>query len=607
MLAHAGLSTSSSTNTKMVSSLSTKSGDTITKCVQAICASLGYDNLDIAFKSEQPTIEGPGSKLIHMTTGTFFPLNHGVVKEDLRCVKELWDSSPSNPNRAPENIPSYESIPTYARLTDLAAKSGVPEGDPKSHHKLMAWHIRQILITHAGTPKEGAHDLRAQAETILSIPVAKTTQIPARALNVNVGENSGNGAAINDFIKQGGMSNKDMDEYVLLTHGDLGTGEKIAALQKSRRIEPGLGPVRLAQIVFIPGFFHIKMACADALWKAYIEATKPSASGSPHRHSIFEFCAILRPKQTRKLASKPGFRLQHNLINHVLTASILQCWTIEVEARFGVKDLEEWMATSPSVADIMAISETIAKKYVAPPVYRDTKDQDGDAVSEIMRLWNRDALLYVATSHAANTGDIGRVEQLLLLWINLWKGVGKHKYASHISDFLLNLDQKWNPRLARAIRLNWLVNPMGKPSGFRGADWVVERNNLRHKRTYSGQGPNRTVDFIIKQSPLIEIYQNTHRLIECDFHLSGRTLKHPPPMMKKTLEKLRAYMDSEKILTVQKGRKMGKLKVVDYRLKGMASLLVGSSVCADDNPVVGDEVLETIDESVNAGDIGVDE
>ncbi|KDQ09598.1 hypothetical protein BOTBODRAFT_96838, partial [Botryobasidium botryosum FD-172 SS1] len=57
MMAHAGLSVSSSSVLNMVNSLSKKSKHLIRDFVQTTCVSVGYDNLDVAFKSAQPTIE----------------------------------------------------------------------------------------------------------------------------------------------------------------------------------------------------------------------------------------------------------------------------------------------------------------------------------------------------------------------------------------------------------------------------------------------------------------------------------------------------------------------------------------------------------------------
>jgi hypothetical protein len=90
----------------------------------------------------------------------------------------------------------------------------------------------------------------------------------------------------------------------------------------------------------------------------------------------------------------------------------------------------------------------------------------------------------------------------------------------------------------KIIRLNMLCNPTGKVHAFRAVDWLVKRNNLYTKVIYSGTGPNRTIDHIINESPLIEVYRNCHVTIENAFHLSQRTIRHAPPNMTKTIQKL---------------------------------------------------------------------
>ena len=62
---------------------------------EGLCA-LAYDNLDFNFKVKEPTLENPGS-FISITTGTFIPLGHGTMLEDLCYSKELWGKSSLNP------------------------------------------------------------------------------------------------------------------------------------------------------------------------------------------------------------------------------------------------------------------------------------------------------------------------------------------------------------------------------------------------------------------------------------------------------------------------------------------------------------------------------
>ncbi|EGN96433.1 hypothetical protein SERLA73DRAFT_154752 [Serpula lacrymans var. lacrymans S7.3] len=56
-------------------------------------------------------------------------------------------------------------------------------------------------------------------------------------------------------------------------------------------------------------------------------------------------------------------------------------------------------------------------------------------------------LLYEEISYAMNFGDIGRVEACLVSWIPIFRATGKHKYASHIMNYLLNVHYNYSAGL----------------------------------------------------------------------------------------------------------------------------------------------------------------
>jgi hypothetical protein len=63
---------------------------------QTLLVGYAYDNFDIDFKSNLPTVERNAS-LAHMMSGTLICLEHGVTTEHLKCSEELWSHSPVNP------------------------------------------------------------------------------------------------------------------------------------------------------------------------------------------------------------------------------------------------------------------------------------------------------------------------------------------------------------------------------------------------------------------------------------------------------------------------------------------------------------------------------
>lgn len=93
---------------------------------------------------------------------------------------------------------------------------------------------------------------------------------------------AGNMDAIADLLAQGGIGNVnsrtstsnesallDIEDFVVLFHGDLGTGERIAQILKQQAIETT--PWNWYQfVIYVFGLFHLKMACADAIWRIFI-------------------------------------------------------------------------------------------------------------------------------------------------------------------------------------------------------------------------------------------------------------------------------------------------------------------------------------------------
>ncbi|KAG1815388.1 hypothetical protein EV424DRAFT_1325399, partial [Suillus variegatus] len=122
------------------------------------------------------------------------------------------------------------------------------------------------------------------------------------------------------------------------------------------------------------------------------------------------------------------------------------------------------------------------------------------------------------------------------------------------------------------IRLNWLCNPTGKVFKFRPVDWLVERNNLYTKVIFAGTGSNHTLQHIINKSPLIELYRECHIMIENGFHLKNRTMKHAPPDMTKTLQKLRDEIQSHSPHKFVAGRRAD-YQMEDEIVEGMTMLM----------------------------------
>ena len=493
-LARLGCSISVNTINRAVKSLSAETYHTLRNMGQTLLVAYTYDNFDIDFKSNLPTVEKSADTLTHLTSGTLTFLDHGVTVNDLKCSSSIWDSSPLNPQL---DVPKPDPIIYYPQFLTLH-----PEIDHSSRltrrDRFNSWIFYRDLCEHgpesfAEFQPTGDSEL---PEFVEKIPVVKMRHAPARAMDINQSKVSGNIQAITNLMTQGGLSIGsstegndgvvNASEYILPFFGDLGTGERVETLVERRSIEDT--PARRFQSTyFVMGFFHLKMACADALWRIFLE----NKIARNDVNSLMRFLALHRPKETGKIGSNPGFRRMHEVITQDGAALRLDAWRVELKKMNDEWDsLDKFAATHPTKDEIRAIADAVATKYVSGSDHdvdvrifdlRHRPDNERDAQRENTLLMHRLFLLYEELTHAMNYGDIGRLETTFPPWIAIFKATGKHKYATHMCRFLYDVHIRLPKPLSHAIRFNSLVNPTGKQGKFRAPDWVQEYHNLKTK------------------------------------------------------------------------------------------------------------------------------
>lgn len=240
------------------------------------------------------------------------------------------------------------------------------------------------------------------------------------------------------------MTEEFLEEYVTLVHGDLATKERIDGLRKMRTIEH-TAMARLGWLVFVPGLFHFKMACTDAFWRVHVE---PKA-GRDDPTGFFEYIRHLRPRETGKFSGEPGFRRMHDAIHHSTWADVLDCWRLAAKDQ-GFASLEAFGKAEPDWDVICVISEGLVKKFLPGKDFQDLREQpknERDMFFENQALRKQHGLLYLEFSRAMNCGDVGRILQLFPYWIAIFTETGKHKYATHMTQFMTDLDHVYPPRL----------------------------------------------------------------------------------------------------------------------------------------------------------------
>ena len=141
---------------------------------QTLNVSYTYDNFDVDFKTNQPTVEKSATTLTHMTSGTITYLDPGVSADDLKCSQELWNKSPLNPKIAAEDLPPPRTFTDFIKLHP-------EEWDPKGstrRERFQAWVFYRDLCKHGPSYFAQFHEQLGLPEFVDKIPVVKMRHAP---------------------------------------------------------------------------------------------------------------------------------------------------------------------------------------------------------------------------------------------------------------------------------------------------------------------------------------------------------------------------------------------------------------------------------------------
>ncbi|KAI6037240.1 hypothetical protein PISMIDRAFT_635004 [Pisolithus microcarpus 441] len=485
-LAQLGISVSADTISMVVHSLSKESHNSLERLGWSLLAAYAYDNFDVDLKSNVPTVEKSNDSLKHLTLGLMFPLVHGVTLNDLKCSEELWRKSALNLQADEPNSPSKLA---WWDLLKLHPKQLDPDSRLSHHDRFNSWLFLVDLCTSGPEYFRQFRSMIQDPQPIEQIPTVKTPIYAAHAMDINNSTVSGNIQAVIELLAQGGIADPttvleesvdsdspDISEYVILVHGDLGTGERLQATQLCRSIECTSWN-RLQHIIFIPSLFHLKMACADALWRCFISPMAAREDETSLMHNVAQLC----PKETGIYTTKPGFRRIHKLVGHAGTCRRLDCWRVHTAKKGRYNGLEDFASSKPTLDDLQTMANEICRTYVANhQLDRMCRKHESERNLQFENalLLNKYFLLYEELSYAMNSGDIGRVETCIVSWIPILKAIGKHKYASHMTNFLFNVHFVYPLGVWHGVRYHMLINPTSRPRKWRAVDWCVELNNL---------------------------------------------------------------------------------------------------------------------------------
>jgi hypothetical protein len=288
---------------------------------------------------------------------------------------------------------------------------------------------------------------------VQAIPLCKTVQIPLQAVDQDVGSVSGTISAIGKFFKQMGVwtgSIKDkatvkLGDLIVFVHCDLSALEKMLTMIKWRSAET-IPELRFQSLVPVLGLFHLKMACADAIWRILVHRKGKGSAAKNDSNSLISLIGKLWPDKTGTFMSKkgPGFCRMHKVILHIGIVSRLEVWCLRVaEPDLGHVSLEVFAAAHPLFERLQRIVEELAVSDWSQDSnlqeLREKPNAERDRTWENIGLQDELFVLYEELSYAMNKGDVGRLECCFIPWIVIFKACGKHKYVKHMYRTLWSL------------------------------------------------------------------------------------------------------------------------------------------------------------------------
>lgn len=170
--------------------------------------------------------------------------------------------------------------------------------------------------------------------------------------------------------------------------------------------------------------------------------------GMPNGRAIWSLWKVntllsRRPMVCGWKASKlaPFQPLSELILSFVLPANVLDGWRLEC----GKDSLSDWVDSVSDMQDITDTAKRVLDRIASRRRVSDMRDEpieDRDVVLENITLFNHDALILLEFKAAIREGDIGRVLNVLTVWMVEFRGTGSMpKYADALLETLLTLKQ----------------------------------------------------------------------------------------------------------------------------------------------------------------------
>ena len=302
-----------------------------------------------------------------------------------------------------------------------------------------------------------------------------TEQFPIRATTIEEATVRGNILFHDDvYLTQLKRTPEDICGYAIPSFNDQLTNSWIRSAQVLwlRDINPWTRR-EVFQLGF--GLFHL---CLNLVW-ALLHVHRGSLNQTG---SLTYFFALM--EKTWLGCDHPDYHTLLSALTQILDGILLNAW----RCKTGHQNLGQFAATEPLASDLIKVADSIMWKYAMPIATPETpddlddipdvsdyessdidseteltgglmklalevsspslQDPDKDWVHQNLCLFAHDLLYMTELVQAISRGDIGCIEDMLLMLAMMFRGAGGNNYCAEILHFILNLKHVWTPEFA---------------------------------------------------------------------------------------------------------------------------------------------------------------
>ncbi|KAJ6501094.1 hypothetical protein C8R47DRAFT_1108867 [Mycena vitilis] len=248
-------------------------------------------------------------------------------------------------------------------------------------------------------------------------------------------------------------------------------------------------------------------------------------------------------------------------------------------------------ADMPGLADIEDLLPCAASKVPddSPKSHQEKDDFTGDRVLRNSQIFLQDFGWWIEFSKAVPEGDIGRVWEIMKIWIFKFAGSSQQNYVNYLLEVYCMLRYEASEDLRDGILNNWLLNIKGELGEWIPADLHQERyskwlEDMMQK--HGGEFDNKFYRQTI--SPNVHHFLQIKEEIRTAFAFEPRGETHTSPDVDGELHLLLSVFKEEEVHFFRSGRSMGHVAVNQFargsrRLEEgkLEDFLTGSTVLGD--------------------------